>query len=360
MSKTKNIIQFICMSLIILIILISILMYKNDLDSYLNQLDELSVNCKCKLRTIQRIVNGRIQNLIYVPWQVSIAIFRNHYCMGTILNSYFILTAQHCLNNSKDAYDVRVGLFELFDPKLNAKTYRIKEIFKFSKFNFSNSLLGGDLALIELKKPIQFEIGLVEPACLDFNSYLIDDAASSNGFKFINNSTAGILLDNLKVNSTYSLTSNSSDNLKSIDIFLTSGFGTKMPVYFKENKLISKIIPSLVLQTSYFIEVIDLFKSDARLKPFLEMFISLEPIDKDNNACHGSSGGSLNFERKDSLIAVKGIASTSIPIQINETTIQYCKSYSMFTRLSYKYYRDFIENTVGDLRCKIDLIVSDN
>ena len=74
MSKKHGTIQFFCMSLVILIIFISIIIYKRNLDDYLDKLDELDQSCKCKLTQIQRVINGNLENKIFASWDVSISI----------------------------------------------------------------------------------------------------------------------------------------------------------------------------------------------------------------------------------------------------------------------------------------------
>ena len=324
MSK-KGVVQFFCMSLFILTIFASIIWYRRDLDDYLNQMAELDETCRCRLRTIQRIVNGRVQPHTYMPWSVSITRSGyHHHCMGTIVSPYFVLTAQHCLNTSKAAFEVRVGLYELFDPRLKEKSYRVQAVYKFP--DFSNASFTGDLALLKLRKPIRFEPGHVEPACLDLENH-----RSGHG--------------------------NSSSERTNQTLYVSAGFGTKQDVFFRNHKMVGKFVPSLVLKTAYFTE--DLADSDPNFGPLQDMFFNLMPVNKGSteNPCMGDSGAGLNLENKETgLTTVKGVASISVPIQVNETTIQFCKSNLIYTRLSYAHYREFIQSVLGDLRCRVELI----
>lgn len=327
----KNVIQFICMSSFVLILFVSIMVYKVGLDEYFEQLDELNEFCKCRFRTIQRIVNGQIKKFDFIPWQVSIAKMDHHICMGLILNQYHILSAQHCFFNNSNNLNVRVGLFELFDPEKERKTYLVKQIYRFPNFKFSNSLFG-DLAILKLSSPIQFENELIEPVCLDLESE-----------------------SNFSINQIQNITTESNRTRK---FYTVSGFGTKEPVYSQNNRLISHIVPSLILKTANLTENFELFKSDPRLLPLFELYFVLDPIDKNSNQnpCHGDSGGGLNFKRDDGLVVVKGISSTSMPIKVNETTTQFCKSQSLYSRLSHPEYKSFINQIIGDLSCRPDYI----
>lgn len=330
-----------------MIIFVAVLIYKRNYDDHLNQLNELGEHCRCKLGSVQRIVNGQIQDKLFIPWQTSIARVGYHICMGTIINQYWILTAQHCINKtstaSKNLLEVRVGLYELFDPKIKEKTYRVSEVYKFPSFDYSNSLRGGDLAMVKLTRPIQFEAGLIEPACLDLDGY---DSKSINR-------------NDVSVEEQQNATDAGSTNNTTKELFVSSGFGTSLPIFYQKNKFISEITPSLVLKTAYFTEVVDLFKMDPRLEPLLNLFICIDPLDKESteNPCLGDSGQNLNYEDENGLTTVKGVACSSIPIPYNDTTLQFCKSYSMYSRLSYKGYKHFIEGIVGDLRCRVELIV---
>lgn len=316
------------MSLVVMMIFVCILVYKRNLDDYLHQIGELNQNCRCKLSPIQRINNGKLEDNVFIPWSVSIARSGQHICMGVIVNQYFILTAQHCINHtsfdSRRSIEVRVGLYELFDEKLKEKTYHVSEIYKFPSFDYSNSLKEGDITFLKVSKPIKFQHNLVEPACLDLEPSYLDNNDTKN-----------------------------SDE----KIFLSAGFGADPPVMYKSQTLMDKIAPSLILKVSTSTEVIEPFKSDPKLTYLLEMFICTNPIKKSNtNECYGFSGGSLNLRNENGLTVVKGIASSSIPIKYNETISLFCKSYSLYARLSYRNYRNFIDSVVGDLRCRADII----
>ena len=47
-----------------------------------------------------------------IPWQVSVQIGGSHFCGGTILDTYTILSAAHCFDGygvSVDGFDIRAG-----------------------------------------------------------------------------------------------------------------------------------------------------------------------------------------------------------------------------------------------------------
>ena len=64
-----------------------------------------------KLNTQLRIINGKDSNIGEHPHQVSIIGGRDldHFCGGSILNAWFILTAAHCFRKEKTPLFVRAG-----------------------------------------------------------------------------------------------------------------------------------------------------------------------------------------------------------------------------------------------------------
>ena len=88
------------------------------------------------------------------------------------MNQYFILTAAHCIWDSKAAnVQVRVGLHVLNDPSISRKTYRVDKIYVHPMYNDkSDASAPGDIGLLKLKTPISYVDGQVEPACLGLAS----------------------------------------------------------------------------------------------------------------------------------------------------------------------------------------------
>ena len=46
---------------------------------------------------VDHIVNGMDASPREVPWQVSIQEFGKHFCGGSVIHPYFVLTAAHCV-----------------------------------------------------------------------------------------------------------------------------------------------------------------------------------------------------------------------------------------------------------------------
>ncbi|XP_036599952.1 transmembrane protease serine 4 [Trichosurus vulpecula] len=111
-----------------------------------------------------RVVGGHEGSVETWPWQVSIRHHRAHFCGGSILDHYWILTASHCFRTYPEVaqWKVKAGTDRLYSrsPYLD-----IDKIFVF-QFNMLYPK-ENDLALIKLKKPLVMS-GRVRPICLPF------------------------------------------------------------------------------------------------------------------------------------------------------------------------------------------------
>ena len=57
--------------------------------------------------------------------------------------------------------------------------YKAEKVYNHPQYNERRLEYGHDLALIKLAKPIKFEVGKVEPACMNFNTTKFDDIMAS-------------------------------------------------------------------------------------------------------------------------------------------------------------------------------------
>ncbi|XP_069702653.1 trypsin-1-like [Periplaneta americana] len=104
----------------------------------------------------KRIVKGTDATLGQFPYQVSIHIYGNHWCGGSILNPTWILTAAHCAEEQRDLYSILAGTVQLSKGgiKRGVKTIKIH-----------NNFHQNDIALIEVDEPFTFGFS-ISPAKL--------------------------------------------------------------------------------------------------------------------------------------------------------------------------------------------------
>ncbi|KAG9262332.1 hypothetical protein AMEX_G24097 [Astyanax mexicanus] len=110
-----------------------------------------------------RIVNGEDCQPGDCPWQ---ALLVNEekigFCGGTILNTYFILSAAHCMNQSR-SITVILGEFDTLTREGREVTHAVDQVLV--HMNYVPETYHNDIALIKLVKPITFTKYIL-PACL--------------------------------------------------------------------------------------------------------------------------------------------------------------------------------------------------
>ncbi|XP_010966131.3 serine protease 55 [Camelus bactrianus] len=111
-----------------------------------------------------RIIDGVEAKVGEFPWQVSIQARNQHFCGGTIISEWWIVSAAHCFFSEEippSELNIVLGTNSLTGPSLEVKGVTAVIIHKdFKKLNMDN-----DLSLLLLDSPITFN-GLKEPICL--------------------------------------------------------------------------------------------------------------------------------------------------------------------------------------------------
>ncbi|XP_058810750.1 chymotrypsin-2-like [Phymastichus coffea] len=139
-----------------------------------------------------RIVGGKDASEGAYPYQVSLR-RPTHFCGGSILNSRWILTAAHCVQN-REHTDVTVVAGTVLLNSTDGQTYQSEYIVWHNGFNML--VLRNDIALIRVDRDIQFN-DKVRPISLpteDFNK--ADYPAVLTGWG--RTSTGGPLPNNLQ------------------------------------------------------------------------------------------------------------------------------------------------------------------
>ncbi|XP_067419765.1 coagulation factor X [Emydura macquarii macquarii] len=146
-----------------------------------------------------RIVGGEDCKPGECPWQaLLINEDKEGFCGGTILDKFFILTAAHCMNQSK-TIKVVVGEVDREKEENTEMMYSVEKVFVHVKF--VSATYDYDIALIKLKEPITFS-DYVIPACLpdaDFANEILMNQKSGRVSGFGRLYEHGRLSNKLKV-----------------------------------------------------------------------------------------------------------------------------------------------------------------
>lgn len=126
-----------------------------------------------------RIVGGQIAGPHSIPFQVALLVFRGSkdvvLCGGSIVNKKAVLTAAHCLKNSKKAL-IFLGGHNLIKNETGTE----KQLLNPSNFkihpNFNIRRADSDVAVVLLSTPVTFS-GIIQPVKL-LSGFLLDEKFS--------------------------------------------------------------------------------------------------------------------------------------------------------------------------------------
>ncbi|XP_010885737.1 chymotrypsin B-like [Esox lucius] len=108
-----------------------------------------------------RVINGEEAVPHSWPWQVSLQQNGGHFCGGSLLSEYWVVTAAHC--NVKTSHSVVVGEHDL---RANAEAVQVLKPAKvFTHSMWNPSTVKNDIKLIKLATPATLS-AKVSPVCL--------------------------------------------------------------------------------------------------------------------------------------------------------------------------------------------------
>ncbi|XP_072519840.1 coagulation factor IXa [Salminus brasiliensis] len=118
--------------------------------------------------TRTRIVGGTLATPGEIPWQVALVARSTQqvFCGGSIVSELWVITAAHCLEESKDtAFFVRVGEHDVSKQDSTEQNLEVEKAVVHPRYNPTVSLYNHDVALLRLRSPILFS-EQVSPICL--------------------------------------------------------------------------------------------------------------------------------------------------------------------------------------------------
>ncbi|XP_069745622.1 coagulation factor X-like [Narcine bancroftii] len=119
-------------------------------------------------QSVVRIVGGQECHLGQCPWQVLLVDEDgNGFCGATILNNLILLTAAHCINQTKTITAV-AGEFDVNEDEGTEQNRDVDVVI--SHHNFQRHNFDNDIAVVLLKKPLEFNQNVV-PICLPQKSF---------------------------------------------------------------------------------------------------------------------------------------------------------------------------------------------
>ncbi|XP_040296161.1 serine protease 33-like [Bufo bufo] len=117
----------------------------------------------------QRVVGGKNSLPGKWPWQVSVISDNTHLCGGSLISRSWVVTAAHCMGGT---FSVMLGVLTLIGTSTTRVIVPVKTTIIHPIYSGDGS--SGDLALLELERPVTFN-NYIQPICLPSPDQLFPD-----------------------------------------------------------------------------------------------------------------------------------------------------------------------------------------
>ena len=121
--------------------------------------------CATQPATVGKIVGGETVRRISWPWVVSLSIPIKLLCGGTIISESWIITAAHCVQGVSIS---RITVYAGSNRRWSGKQQR-QILRKIIHPDYDSTLYTHDIALLELKEPLDLTDQDIKPICLISN-----------------------------------------------------------------------------------------------------------------------------------------------------------------------------------------------
>ncbi|XP_063337907.1 serine protease 27-like [Pelmatolapia mariae] len=129
-----------------------------------------------------RIVGGEDAPPGHWPWQVSVQLFGEHFCGGSLINKEWVMSAAHCFSgcvtqtSTPSGLKVSLGLQSLQGENPNKVSRNVVKIILYP--NYDSMTNNNDITLLRLSSPVRFT-DYIRPVCLAASGSVFNNGTDS-------------------------------------------------------------------------------------------------------------------------------------------------------------------------------------
>ncbi|XP_064596446.1 transmembrane protease serine 3-like [Liolophura sinensis] len=112
-----------------------------------------------------RVVGGKPAQVAEFPWQVSVQVYGQHVCGGTLIDRQWVLTASHCFDDVPRSaqWSVILGDYDQYHNEGHEIRVYASKVIRHEHYNPTQ--IQNDVALVKLTSPVTYT-KYISPACL--------------------------------------------------------------------------------------------------------------------------------------------------------------------------------------------------